>query len=282
MNTHKSGTHVDDGHGAQQAAPATVSAAEAGVTAHLVAPPSPTAGAPVRLTYHLSDAGGSLTDVVVSHEQEMHLIIARRDLAHFQHVHPARTGVPGEYRIDVTFPEPGTYVLYDEFARANGQDVLQRDELVVGAASGAAALADDRAPKTLTNDVRVSLRGDEALRVGEEASFTFRIDNPQTGQGVADLRPYLGAPAHVVILNEAAETFAHTHGEAVGAAGAAGHGDAHGDSHAGGHGAPGTTYGPEIAFRHTFAAPGLYKVWGQFLDHHGQVITADFVVRVEQ
>ncbi len=38
----------------------------------------------------------------------------------------------------------------------------------------------------------------------------------------------------------------------------------------------------EIAFRHTFAAPGLYKVWGQFLDHHGQVITADFVVRVAQ
>ena len=124
----------------------------------------------------------------------------------------------------------------------------------------------------------MSLRGGEAPRVGEEARFTFRIDNPQTSQGVARLRPYLGAPAHVVILYEAAATFAHTHGEAVGATGSAGHGD----SHAGGHGAAGATYGPEIAFRHTFAAPGLYKVWGQFLDHHGQVITADFVVRVEQ
>ena len=42
----------------------------------------------------------------------------------------------------------------------------------------------------------------------------------------------------------------------------------------------GTTYGPEIAFHHTFPAPGLYKVWGQFKAHDGHVLTADFVVRV--
>ncbi len=38
-------------------------------------------------------------------------------------------------------------------------------------------------------------------------------------------------------------------------------------------------FGPEIAFHHTFPAPGLYKVWGQFQTHDGQVVTADFVVR---
>jgi Cu+-exporting ATPase len=215
--------------------------------------------------------------VVVSHEQEMHLIVVRQDLQIFQHVHPVRTGNPGEYQVDLTFPEPGTYVLYDEFMRSNGLDIVQRDELVVGAASGAASLAEDRAPKTVANDARVSIQGGEGLRAGQESSFTFRIDNPRTGEAVRDLRPYLGAPAHVVILDEAAASFAHTHGEAVGSTGAG-----HGDAHNGVHGAEGATYGPEIAFHHTFLTPGLYKVWGQFLDHHGNVITADFVVRVEQ
>jgi hypothetical protein len=80
----------------------------------------------------------------------------------------------------------------------------------------------------------------------------------------------------VVILSEDAQTFAHTHGEQVGAptihGGAGGHDDS--PAHA-----PTGAFGPEIAFHHTFPAPGDYKVWGQFRDHHGQILTADFVVR---
>lgn len=41
----------------------------------------------------------------------------------------------------------------------------------------------------------------------------------------------------------------------------------------------GGTYGPSISFEHEFEEPGLYKLWGQFL-YRGQVLTADFVVRV--
>jgi Cu+-exporting ATPase len=268
-------THTGDAHGEEESAPAAVSAGEAGVSVELTAPPAPMANTPVRLSYSLSAGGAPLTDVVVSHEQEMHLIIVRRDLAYFQHVHPTRTSQLGQYQVDVRFPEPGTYVLYDELARSNGQDLVQRDELIVGTASGRADLVEDRAPKTVTDDTRVSLTGGEDLHAGREAGLTFRIDNPRTGAEVRSLRPYLGAPAHVVILNESTTDFAHTHGEAVGSAGAAGTDGGHAS-----HGAAEVTYGPEIRFHHTFAVPGLYKVWAQFLDEHGQVITADFVVRV--
>jgi len=41
----------------------------------------------------------------------------------------------------------------------------------------------------------------------------------------------------------------------------------------------GGTLGPTITFEHEFEEPGLYKLWGQFL-YRGQVLTADFVVRV--
>jgi len=72
--------------------------------------------------------------------------------------------------------------------------------------------------------------------------------------------------------------FVHTHGEDVASGGKAasdhGHGGGHGD-----HG-EGQTFGPRIAFTHTFQEPGLYKIWAQ-LDHHGDIATVPFVVEVE-
>jgi Cu+-exporting ATPase len=107
---------------------------------------------------------------------------------------------------------------------------------------------------------------------GGPARLVFRLDDAATGEPVADLQPYLGAPAHVVIIGADGRSFAHAHGEAAGGSEAA---HASGDGHA-----AGGASGPEIAFTYEFPAPGLYKVWGQFKDHHDEVITADFVVRV--
>jgi Cu+-exporting ATPase len=210
----------------------------------------------------------------------MHLIAVRQDLEQFQHIHPEPTGTPGEYRVEATFSEPGTYLLFDEFTRASGQQVVHRDTLTVGAPSTSpAALNEDLSPK-LDGDMRVRLQSAEPPRAGQPARMTFRVEHAQTGQPVRDLAAYLGAPAHVVILDQAASTFEHTHGEAVGAADsghvAADHGAGHGV------GAGTATYGPEISFEHTFPAPGLYKLWGQFQTRDGRVVTADFVVRVAE
>jgi Cu+-exporting ATPase len=258
--------------------PRMISAAEAGVRVELTAPATIQPDAPVRLTYRLTEAGSAapIVDVVVSHEQPMHLIAVRRDMAQFQHVHPRPTGRPGEFEIELSFPTAGSYVLYDEFTRASGQDIVQRDELTVGGRSDPAALVEDLAPKTVGN-VRVSLQDEGSLTSSEETRLTFRLADAATGQALTTLKPYLGAAAHVVILTEDAGTFAHTHGESVGADGH--HGQAtEGD---GGHGGPSARIGSEIAFHHSFPARGLYKVWGQFQDANGQIITADFVVRVD-
>jgi Cu+-exporting ATPase len=274
-----SGQMADHGGMAASSGPA-VPAADAGVRAELVAPAVLTSGSSIGLTYRLADArsGAPITDVVESHERPMHLIVVSQDLAHFQHVHPMPTGQPGEYRVEVQFPASGTYLLYDEFTRSTGQDLLQRDTLTVGGptsgASGASALAEDRAPK-LVDGVRVALQGAGTIRAGQESRLVFRLEDPQTGDGIADLQPYLGAPAHAVILSQDARTFVHTHGEAVGGS------DGSHDASATVHTDAQSAYGPEIVIHHTFPAPGQYKVWGQFQAHDGRVITADFVVRAQ-
>jgi Cu+-exporting ATPase len=292
MSPQPGDTHAPDTH------PAASALLTESTHVELIAPATILPGQPAALTYRLSDmqTGAPVTDVVESHERPMHLIAVSRDLQLFQHVHPQPTSAAGEYRVETTFAEAGTYLLFDEFNRASGATVVQRDELMVGAPSaGAAQLAVDLSPKTI-GSVRVSLAGADAVRVGQEATLTFRLEDASTGQPIRDLQPYLGAPAHGVVLSEDASSFTHTHGEAVGAP-ADGH--AHGSQSTApasapaahtGHGASAPSqstgapagFGPEIALHHTFDAPGLYKLWGQFQSHDGEVLTADFVVRVAE
>jgi len=295
MNTQTTNPATSNAHapGGHPAAGATLAE---NTRVDLVAPDAIQPGQPAVLTYRLTDtlAGIPVTDVVESHERPMHLIAVSRDLQSFQHVHPEPTGAPGEYRVEVTFPAPGTYLLYDEFTRASGATVVEQDELAIGGAdSGPARLGVDLAPKTV-GAARVSLSGADAVRVGQEATLTFRLEGASTGQPIQNLQPYLGAPAHGVILSEDAARFAHIHGEAVGAAAtspaahAGGQGSADHQSGDHQHGAPAAGasqpagFGPEIAIHHAFDAPGLYKLWGQFQTVDGQVITADFVVRVAE
>jgi Cu+-exporting ATPase len=280
MTREEQGMNTGSEH-AMEAMGAVLTPQDAGVSVVLGVPTNAAPGQPVGLRYTLTNAqsGQPWTDVVISHEQPVHLIVVSQDLAQFQHVHPQPTDQAGVYALDVTFPAAGTYQLYAEFARANGTNVLQQDSLTVGGASSAGAvLSEDLAPKTM-GDVRVALDGADKLRAGTEAEMTFRVTD-STGAPVDNLLPYLGAPAHVVVLSQDGQTFAHTHGEAAG-----GHETGAADAEAAptaaaDHGHAGGTFGPEISFHHTFAAPGLYKVWGQFQTHEGEVITADFVVQV--
>jgi Cu+-exporting ATPase len=269
------------------AMPAAISAADAGVRATLVAPNAIGPGTPVRLVYRLAEArsGAPLTDVVISHEQPVHLIVVSRDLSVFQHLHPQPTGTPGEYAVAATFPEAGPYLLFAEFTRSGGQDVVVQDALAAGSGGSGAAppasaapLEEDRRPKTV-DGVRVTLPDAGHIHAGRTLPFVFRLENAATGDPLRNLQPYLGAPAHVVILRADATGFVHVHGHQAqpsAAPATAGHVDAP----PAGSGQT-QTFGPEIGFDYRFPSAGLYKIWGQFRTASGEVLTADFVVRVQ-
>jgi Cu+-exporting ATPase len=258
--------------GMQDMSMETVDPETAGVSVGLTTEPtSPQPGQAVTLSYRLTDihSGQVLTDLPIDHERPMHLIYMSRDLMQFQHIHPEVTA--GEaYSVTTEFPEPGTYILYDEFV-LDGQSVLDRRELFVSEPSTtSASLAPDLAPK-MDGDLTVTLEAPEEIRPGEAASFVFTVTHGE--RVVTNLEPYLGAAAHVAIVSEDTEDFAHVHGEA-GEDGAEAHeGMGSMDN------SPPATFGPEVGFHHTFPRVGLYKVWGQF-SYSGRVITVPFVVEV--
>ena len=283
--------HAADKHGSG-AATGEVSPGEAGVRVDFAAEPArPEPGGPVELSYTVRDEEGGepLTDLPLDHERPMHTILIGSDLRSFAHIHP-EVQDDGTYRVRTTPPDAGNYNLYTEFVRGDGK-VLDRHELAVGnpsgsgadgAADGAADLAPDLSPKTVEGTT-VALEAPERIRAGEAVSLDFRLT--EDGEPVSDLSPYLGAAAHVAVVSEDGEEFAHGHGEAKGEAKeAAGAGDPEDGGHEDGghedgdHGVP-EAFGPGVRADHSFGGPGLYKLWAQF-ERDGRVITAPFVVEV--
>ena len=180
-------------------------------------------------------------------EPPLHLILVRRDLNGYQHLHPKPNGTG--YAVDVTLPQAGIWRAYADFEVEGEKVVLGRDLFVPG----------DFAPQSLravgdsdsTNGYDVMLAGRE-FHAGEEATLSFRID--RGGQTVEPLDPYLGADGHLVAIREDDLAYLHVHPlESSAAAG--------------------------IAFAADFAEPGRYALFLQF-KHEGSVQTARFTVAV--
>ncbi len=243
-----------------------------------------TTGGPVlpgtETTIRLSLTGaqsGQPVNPVLSHEAPMHLIAVSRDLTYFAHIHPQSMGQVGEYDVKNTFPQAGDYILYDEFQLAGKSDEVHRFDLKVGNGnSDAAKLTPDMSPKQVEG-YKVSLGPVGQITAGRDASFVVTVE--QNGKPVPDLKPYLGAASHVVVLNQDGGDFHHVHGVAGSNPPA--------DTNMGGNGAAvdesmtlvPAQFGPTYSFSHRFDKPGLYKVWSQFA-HGDAVLTVAWVVEV--
>ena len=131
---------------------------------------------------------------------------------------------------------------------------------------GALYPLEERSAKVI-DGVRVELEG--AAHVGEPSELGFRFTDAMSGSPITDLKPYLSAAGHVIVASQGLYTIDHGHGEAFDAAGQEVWP------------LPGTSFGPDISFRHRFSAPGLYRLWGQFQTADGQIITVDFVVQAQ-
>jgi Cu+-exporting ATPase len=245
-----------------------VSAHDAGLTVDLDVPADVRPGEPTPLTLTVRDArtGGAVDDVVRTHQVWMHLIVTRADLGTFAHLHPEPTGEPGVFTVEATFPTAGSYAVHTELRR-QGQmaDVLDEQEVTVaGDPPPAVPVPDADVREQVVNGVRISLDGE--ARVDGTSDFTLRFARAATGAPVDDLKPYLGAAGHVVVMREDGTRFAHRHAETF---------DDRGRPVMA---LPGTTFGPELDLHVRFEVAGAYRLWAQLRLGDGTVVTAPFVV----
>ena len=237
-------------------------------------------GQATTLRFSLTDkaTGQPVEGVEVAHEAPVHLIIASSDLGYFAHIHPEpQAGAAGEFAVDHTFPRAGDYVMYAEFALEGKTDEVHRFDVRAGGQPGASAsLTEELSPAT-SGDYTASITPQGEVKAGEPAGFVLNIE--RGGQPVSDLQPYLGAAAHVVVLDETASGFAHVHAVA-GSEPPAAMGEGAMEKEGAEEMEVPMSFGPQVAFTHTFDEPGPHKVWAQ-VEHNGQVLTFEWVVEAK-
>jgi len=198
--------------------------------------------------------GHAVTDYTESHEKDLHLIVVRRDLAGFQHVHP-EVDAEGRWSVPLNLSAAGSYRVFADFVTADGKDLTLGADVAVAGDFAPVPLPAPAVSATV-DGYEVTLAGDEPV-AGEEATLEFTIR--KDGAEVTDLQPYLGAFGHLVSLRAGDLAYLHTHPEQEAAAGQAG--------------------GPGVEFATTFPTDGDYRLYLDF-QHDGEVRTAEVTVRV--
>jgi hypothetical protein len=233
--------------------PAGLSANENGYTLEL-AQPRVDAGKQVPLRFRITDAtGAAVTRYVDNHERQLHLIVVRRDMAGYQHVHPVM-GSDGTWGIPVDL-SAGDYRVFADFIPSGG------DPLTLGADLHVAGRYDPRPlpVAATTADIdgyTVTLTGNP--KANDPSTLTFSVT--RNGKPVNDLQPYLGAYGHLVALRTSDLGYLHVHPM-----------DEPND---------GTQAGPEIAFATTIPSGGDYRLFLDF-KHENVVRTAEFTLSAE-
>lgn len=152
----------------------------------------------------LGSDGKTVTSYRMLHERELHLIVVRRDLATFSHVHPTRDE-HGMWEVELPLPNPGPYRAFADLAPTDGPDVTVSVDLVVGGEWEEEPLpAPSRTVET--DGYLVEVAGTLAAGAHSELSFTVG----QEGRPVP-LEPYLGALGHLVALRASDLAYLHVH-----------------------------------------------------------------------
>lgn len=200
----------------------------------------------------LGPDGEPVTEYAKEHGKDLHLIVVRRDMVGYQHVHPTLDR-DGQWSVDVDLSAAGEYRAFADFAPAGGEG------LTLGADVSASGAYEPRALPEPARSVQVgdyTVEVDGELVPGETSPLTLTVS--KNGKQVRDLQPYLEAYGHLVALRDGDLAYLHVHPD----------------------GSPGdgsTEPGPRIRFFAEVPSTGRYRLFLDF-KHDGEVRTAEFTM----
>jgi hypothetical protein len=232
-----------DGAGEHAAPVRGLAVAEDGLTLQL-ARTTARPGRPFDLRFRVAGRDGrTVRDFDIEHTKRMHLIVVRRDLSGFQHLHPAQAA-DGTWTVPVTLEDPGSYRVFADFSVDGTAHTLAGDLQLDGAVRSRPL--PPPATGTSVDGMQVTLR-EGRPRAGAESSLRFAVT--RRGRPVA-VQDYLGAKGHLVALRQGDLAFLHVHPDE--------------DS---------------LRFTAEFPTAGTYRLFLQFRVG-GRVHTAEFTVEV--
>ncbi|MEX0617175.1 MAG: ferric reductase-like transmembrane domain-containing protein [Candidatus Woykebacteria bacterium] len=202
-------------------------------------------------------------------EKTFHLIIVDGELAYFDHIHPVQKGA--EFVITTSFPHDSTYRLYANFQPFGGIEQQIAFSLQVGEKKEVKASQPvDHHPVKIFGDYEVELSTGAPLKAADmslgKQKISFTIKDANTKEPVTNLKPYLNAFGHLVMIKQDNYDYLHVHPYNLTPPVK----DASGG--------PTVEFLP-IGIYGPFKA-GVYRAFAQF-NHNGKLFVAYFTVKVE-
>ncbi|HEY5784564.1 MAG TPA: hypothetical protein VIT65_07300 [Microlunatus sp.] len=221
--------------------------------------PRPAAGpaTPIRLLITGPDER-PVTTYEVAHGKRLHLIVVRRDLASFQHLHPVLDPTTGVWTTTMDTSAAGTYRVFADVVPQGHDGLTLGADLAVPGSFAPEPPATTESRTARIGGYEVRLAGD--AHAGQTGTVTVTVTNH--GRPVTDLDPYLEAYGHLVALRQSDLAYLHVHP----------------DGHPGDQTTPA---GPTIDFSVEVPTTGVYRLFLDF-QHAGVVRTAPFVIVVDR
>jgi hypothetical protein len=197
----------DTAHETGAAAVRGLAVSDGGLTLEL-ARHTTVAGRRAELRFRIADRRGrSVRAFDVEHTKRMHLIVVRRDMAGFQHLHPVQRA-DGTWAVPLAVRAAGSCRVFADFSVGGRKYTLADDLLVDGTVRSTELPAPAR---TIAVDgMKVTLAAPES-RAGAESELAFTVT--RAGRPVA-VEDYLGAKGHLVALRRGDLAFLHVHPDA--------------------------------------------------------------------
>jgi hypothetical protein len=215
-----------------------------------------TRGVEAELSFRVIGAdGNAVTDFETEHEKKMHLILVRRDMTGFQHLHPTMAA-DGTWSTTVALSEAGSYRVFTDF-NLDGENLTLGSDLAVDGNADYEPLPAAQTEAETASGYEVAIEGGTPA-AGAESELAFNIT--RDGKPV-EVEPYLGAGGHLVALREGDLAFLHVHPVEAEHGGGTGHKIA------------------ATRFMTEFPSAGRYRLFLQF-KKAGEVHTAEFTQEV--
>ncbi|CAM3414415.1 hypothetical protein ELOC111193_03720 [Elizabethkingia occulta] len=211
------------------------------------------AGKPAFFLISVTENGKSIPLEVV-HTMKMHLLLVNEELTWFDHIHPEEQ-TDGTYLVSETFPSAGKYLLFIDYKPIGGEAAVDKHTIEVQGKQISSSQELQTKLVATVDGYLVTLANRNDLKTNRAQSLQFSVEKNGTRLLEKDMQPYLGATAHIVMINKADKDFLHIH--------------------------PMSDQRFPIYAETYIEKAGLYRMWVQFkIDE--KVHTADFTVVVSE
>lgn len=144
------------------------------------------------------------------HDYKTHFVLVSADLRSYQHLHPEYKN--NVWNVSANMSTQGTYYAYVDIKPLKGDAVVLRKELTVRTATDKKTIKYPGLTPKLTaiaKDVTAVVSPDPSI-LNHATSLSFALT--RGGKAVNDLKPYLAAFGHVVVLKQGSpEIYMHLH-----------------------------------------------------------------------